>query len=293
MKKRKGIILAGGLGTRLYPLSLAVSKQLLPIFDKPMIYYPLTVLMFTGIREILIITKPEDKKQFQILLGNGRQWGIRIKYKIQPTPKGLAQAFILSEKFLQGSPSTMILGDNIFFGNGLLNLLQSTSKQNFGATIFGYHVNNPSSYGIINFNNDGNIVSIVEKPKIPKSKYAITGLYFVDGSAPRRARKIKPSKRGELEITTLLNTYLDEGNLNVKTMGRGYAWFDTGTPTSMLDASNYVRTLSERQGLQIGSPDEVAYNLGWINEDDLKKRTMLFSNTTYGDYLRKLLISEF
>ena len=293
MKKRKGIILAGGLGSRLYPLTLAVSKQLLPIFDKPMIYYPLTVLMFTGVRDILIITRPEDKKQFQTLLGNGRQWGINIKYKVQPKPEGVAQAFLLSEKFLQGSPSTMILGDNIFFGNGLLNLLQTTSKQNIGATIFGYHVNNPSSYGIVNFKNDGNIVSIVEKPKIPQSNYAITGLYFVDGSAPYRARKMKPSKRGELEITTLLNTYLDEGNLDVKTMGRGYAWFDTGTPTSMLDASNYVRTLSERQGLQIGSPDEVAYNLGWINQDDLKKRTKLFLNTTYGDYLKKLMMNVF
>ena len=290
MKKRKGIILAGGSGTRLYPLTMAVSKQLLPIHDKPMIYYPLTVLMLAGIRDILIISNANDKLQFQNLLGNGKQWGIRLKYKIQPSPDGLAQAFILSEKFLQGAPSILVLGDNIFFGDGLSKLLNEVSKQTLGATVFGYHVINPESYGVVDFKKNGTVKSIIEKPKTPQSNYAVTGLYFVDATAPQRAKEIKPSARGELEITTFLETYLSEGTLKVEKLGRGYAWLDTGTHASMLDAGNFVRTLTERQGLQIGSPDEVAFQFGWIDEATLNKSIKIFEKNSYGNYLRKLLV---
>lgn len=266
MKKRKGIILAGGSGTRLYPLTMVTSKQLLPIYDKPMIYYPLTTLMLAGIREILIIVKKEDKPQFEKLLGNGKQWGIQLKYKIQPNPDGLAQAFILSEEFLDGAASTLILGDNIFFGDGLSKILHAASSRTTGATIFTYHVKKPENYGVINFNKDGSIKSITEKPKFPKSNYAVTGLYFADETAPARAKKIKPSQRGELEITSLLKTYLSDNLLKVEMFGRGYAWLDTGTHSSMLEAGNFVRTLTQRQGLQIGSPDEIAYQLNWIDK---------------------------
>lgn len=290
MKKRKGIILAGGSGTRLYPLTMAASKQLLPIYDKPMIYYPLTVLMLAGIRDILIITNANDKLQFQNLLGNGKQWGIRLKYKIQPSPDGLAQAFILSEKFLQGAPSTLVLGDNIFFGDGLSKLLNEASKQTVGATVFGYHVINPESYGVVDFKKNGTVKSIIEKPKTLKSHYAVTGLYFVDATAPQRAKEMKPSARGELEITTFLETYLSEGTLKIEKLGRGYAWLDTGTHASMLDAGNFVRTLTERQGLQIGSPDEVAFQFGWIDEATLNKSIKIFEKNSYGNYLRKLLV---
>jgi len=289
MKKRKGIILAGGVGTRLFPLTISVSKQLLPIYDKPMIYYPLTVLMLAGIKEILIITNPQDKNQFKKLLGNGNQWGIRIKFKIQPRPDGLAQAFILSEDFLNGAPSALVLGDNLFFGDGLAKLLNETCKHEKGATIFGYHVKNPEKYGVIDFNKNGLIKSIIEKPKIPKSNYAVTGLYFVDESAPDRAKLIQPSSRGELEITTFLETYLSDDLLKVKTLGRGYAWLDTGTHSSMLDAGNFVRTLTERQGLQIGSPDEVALQSGWIDQQDLHKRAKMFLGSSYSNYLQKLI----
>lgn len=267
MTQRKGIILAGGAGTRLYPLTIAVSKQLLPIYDKPMVYYPLTVLMLAGIKDILIITTPQDQDQFQRLIGDGSQWGIHIEYKIQPSPDGLAQAFILGEDFLDGAPSAMVLGDNIFFGHGLPELLAAADEKVSGATVFGYYVSDPERYGVVSFGANGTVRSIIEKPEIPPSNYAVTGLYFVDGSAPERARRIAPSARGELEITSLLNTYLAEDKLCVEKMGRGYAWLDTGTHASLLDASNFVRTLTERQGLQVGSPDEVAYNMNFISKE--------------------------
>ena len=285
MIQRKGIVLAGGSGTRLYPLTMAVSKQLLPINDKPMIYYPLTVLMLAGIRDIQIITTPQDQEQFQRLLGDGSQWGVHLEYKVQPSPNGLAQAFILAEDFLDGAPSAMVLGDNIFFGRGLPEVLTEANAQTDGATVFGYHVSDPERYGVVDFDTDGRAQSIVEKPDKPPSNYAVTGLYFVDGSAPERAKQIKPAARGKLEITTLLETYLTDGTLRVKKMGRGYAWLDTGTHASLLDASNFVRTLTERQGLQVGSPDEVAYQLKWITKDHLKENAKLFDKNAYGRYL--------
>jgi glucose-1-phosphate thymidylyltransferase len=285
MTQRKGIILAGGSGTRLYPLTMAVSKQLLPIYDKPMIYYPLTVLMLAEIRHILIITTPQDQDQFQRLLGDGSQWGIHLEYKVQPSPDGLAQAFILAEDFLDGAPSAMVLGDNIFFGHGLPEVLAAADAQTDGATVFGYHVSDPESYGVVTFDENGTVQSIVEKPETPQSNYAVTGLYFVDGSAPKRAKQVKPSARGELEITSLLGTYLADGILSVEKMGRGYAWLDTGTHASLLDASNFVRTLTERQGLQVGSPDEIAYNLQWITKEKLLERTKIFEKNKYGEYL--------
>ena len=288
MTQRKGIILAGGSGTRLYPLTMAVSKQLLPIYDKPMIYYPLTVLMLAGIREILIITTPQDQEQFQRLLGDGSQWGIYLEYKIQPSPDGLAQAFILAENFLDGAPSAMVLGDNIFFGHGLSEVLAAAYAQTDGATVFGYHVSDPERYGVVAFDETGTVQSIIEKPEIPPSNYAVTGLYFVDGSAPERAKQVKPSERGELEITSLLETYLNDSTLRVEKMGRGYAWLDTGTHASLLDASNFVRTLTERQGLQVGSPDEVAYQLKWITKQQLQRRAEVFGKNKYGKYLEKL-----
>jgi glucose-1-phosphate thymidylyltransferase len=289
MTKRKGIILAGGSGTRLYPLTIGVSKQLLPVYDKPMIYYPLTVLMLAGIREILIITTPHDQEQFKRVLGYGEQWGIRLSYKVQPTPDGLAQAFILAEDFLDGAPSTLILGDNLFFGHGLPELLAAANIKKTGATIFGYHVNNPESYGVVGFDNTGKVNSIVEKPRNPASSYAVTGLYFVDGTAPIKAKKIKPSKRGELEITSLLESYLNEGNLTVNKMGRGFAWLDTGTHSSLLDASNFVRLMTDRQGLQVGSPDEVAYLSKFINSAKLTENAEFFSKNAYGDYLKAII----
>ena len=288
MTERKGIILAGGSGTRLYPLTIAVSKQLLPIYDKPMVYYPLTVLMLTGIRDILIITTPEDQAQFQRLLGDGSQWGISLSYKIQLSPDGLAQAFILAEDFLAGAPSAMILGDNIFFGHGLPEVLGAADTLTSGATVFGYHVSDPERYGVVDFDVDGTIKAIIEKPEVPPSNYAVTGLYFVDGTAPERARSVKPSARGELEITSLLETYLQDGNLRVETMGRGYAWLDTGTYTSLLDAGNFVRTLTERQGLQIGSPDEIAYQRKWITKEQITARSEKFGKNSYGNYLGQL-----
>ena len=288
MTKRKGIILAGGSGTRLYPLTMAVSKQLLPIYDKPMIYYPLTVLMLAGIREIMIITTPQDQEQFQRLLGDGSQWGIRLEYKIQPSPDGLAQAFILAEDFLNGAPSAMVLGDNIFFGHGLPQVLAAADAQEMGATVFGYHVSDPERYGVVDFDADGTVKTIIEKPEVPPSNYAVTGLYFVDGSAPERAKQVTPSARGELEITSLLESYLNDESLRVEKMGRGYAWLDTGTHGSLLDASNFVRTLTERQGLQVGSPDEVAFELEWISKDKLGLRAELFGKNKYGQYLTSI-----
>ena len=288
MTERKGIILAGGTGGRLYPLTRAVSKQLLPIYDKPMIYYPLSVLMLAGIRDILLITAPEHKSQFKHLLGSGSQWGLQLSYKIQPYPEGLAQAFILAEDFLDGAPSAMILGDNIFFGQGLSKILQSASNQALGATIFGYHVSDPSRYGVIDFDKNGKVKAIIEKPDMPPSNFAVTGLYFVDGSVSERAKQVKPSTRGELEITDLLEDYLNDGDLTFLPLSRGIAWLDTGTQEALLDAGNFVRTLTYRQGLQVGSPDEVAFQMGWINRDNLKQRAKLFKNSSYGEYLMKI-----
>ena len=288
MTERKGIILAGGSGTRLYPLTIAVSKQLLPIYDKPMVYYPLTVLMLTGIRDILIITTPQDQEQFQRLLGDGSQWGINLHYKIQPNPEGLAQAFILADDFLAGAPSAMVLGDNIFFGHGLPEVLAAADAQTSGATVFGYHVSDPERYGVVDFDVDGTVRAIFEKPEVPPSNYAVTGLYFVDGSAPDRAKSVKPSARGELEITALLEAYLRDGNLRVEKMGRGYAWLDTGTHASLLDASNFVRTLTERQGLQVGSPDEVAYQSKWITKEQIAATSEKFGKNAYGRVLRQI-----
>ena len=289
MTTRKGIILAGGSGTRLYPITMGVSKQLLPIYDKPMIYYPLTVLMLAGIREICIITTPQDQDQFQRTLGTGSQWGISLTYVIQPSPDGLAQAYLLAEDFLDGAPSAMVLGDNIFFGHALPDLLAEADAQTSGGTVFGYHVADPERYGVVAFDADGNAQSIIEKPAVPPSNYAVTGLYFLDGTAPERARSIKPSERGEVEITTLLEMYLDEGALRVKRMGRGYAWLDTGTHASLLDAGNFVRTLESRQGLQTGSPEEIAFQSGWITADQLRERAALFQKNRYGSYLLGLL----
>ena len=288
MTKRKGIILAGGSGSRLYPLTMAVSKQLLPVYDKPMVYYPLTVLMLAGIREILVITTPQDREQFQKLLGDGRQWGIRLEYKVQPSPDGLAQGLILAEDFLDGSPSAMILGDNIFFGHGLPEILADADAQDKGATVFGYHVSDPERYGVVGFDDAGKVQSIIEKPEVPLSNYAVTGLYFMDGTAPKRAKQVTPSMRGELEITSLLEMYLNDGTLRIKKIGRGYAWLDTGTHASLLDASNFVRTLTERQGLQIGSPEEVAYRLKWITKDQILERAQTYKKNNYGQYLLKI-----
>jgi glucose-1-phosphate thymidylyltransferase len=289
MTQRKGIILAGGSGTRLYPVTLGISKQLLPLYNKPMIYYPLSVLMLTGIREIAVITTPQDQEQFQRLLGDGSQWGLQLTYIVQSSPDGLAQAYILAEEFLAGAPSAMVLGDNIFFGHGLPELLWEADAQQTGGTVFGYHVTDPERYGVVAFDAEGQVTQIIEKPKHPPSPYAVTGLYLLDGSAPARAKKLTPSARGELEITSLLESYLEEGALTVRQMGRGYAWLDTGTHGSLLDAGNFVRTLEERQGLQTGSPDEIAFNMGWIGRDALKARAELFAKNEYGRYLLGLL----
>ncbi len=288
-KARKGIILAGGSGTRLYPITMGVSKQLLPIYDKPMIYYPISVMMLAGIREIAVITTPEDQAQFQRLLGDGSQWGIHFEWIIQPSPDGLAQAYILAEDFLAGAPSAMVLGDNIFFGQGLQTLLASADARKEGGTVFGYRVADPERYGVVAFDADGQASAIIEKPTHPPSDYAVTGLYFLDETAPQRARAVQPSARGELEITTLLETYLHEDALTVERMGRGYAWLDTGTHASLLDAGNFVRTLEQRQGLQTGCPEEIAYNQGWIDADQLRALAQKYAKNEYGAYLNKLL----
>lgn len=287
--QRKGIILAGGSGTRLYPVTIGLSKQLLPIYDKPMIYYPLSVLMLAGIREIAVITTPEDQAQFIRTLGDGSQWGISLTYIEQPSPDGLAQAYLLAEEFLAGAPSAMVLGDNLFFGHGLPDLLVEAAAQNDGGTVFGYRVADPERYGVVDFAEDGSVRSIVEKPEKAASNFAVTGLYFLDGSAPQRAAQVKPSPRGELEITTLLESYLTDGTLQVSLMGRGFAWLDTGTHASLLDAGNFVRTLEERQGLQTGSPDEIAYAQGWISSEQLAARARVFGKNAYGRYLEQLL----
>ncbi|QFT79242.1 Glucose-1-phosphate thymidylyltransferase 1 [Roseovarius sp. THAF27] len=286
---RKGIILAGGSGTRLYPITMGVSKQLLPIYDKPMIYYPLSVLMLAGIREIAIITTPQDQAQFIRTLGDGAQWGLSLTYIEQPSPDGLAQAYVLARDFLAGAPSAMVLGDNIFFGHGLPQQLAEASAIETGGTVFGYRVADPERYGVVDFAPDGTVKTIIEKPARPPSNYAVTGLYFLDGTAPERAARVQPSERGELEITSLLDMYLADGQLTVQQMGRGYAWLDTGTHGSLLDAGNFVRTLSERQGQQVGCPEEIAYEQGWINAEDLARRARLFKKTNYGAYLKGLL----
>ena len=289
MTQRKGIILAGGSGTRLYPITMGVSKQLLPIYDKPMIYYPISVLMLAGIREIAIITTPEDQEQFRRLLGDGNQWGMDFTYIVQPSPDGLAQAYLLTRDFLNGAPSAMVLGDNIFFGHGLSELLAAADAKTQGGTVFGYRVADPERYGVVDFDAQGRVRSIIEKPANPPSQFAVTGLYFLDNTASDRAAAVRPSDRGELEITTLLETYLHDGLLTVERMGRGYAWLDTGTHGSLLDAGNFVRTLERRQGLQTGCPDEIAFDQGWIDAEQLARRAQLFAKNDYGRYLAGLL----
>jgi glucose-1-phosphate thymidylyltransferase len=287
--KRKGILLAGGSGTRLWPITMGTSKQLLPIYDKPMVYYPLTVLMLSGIRDIAVITTPEDQPGFLRLLGDGAQWGLNLTYVVQPSPDGLAQAYLLTRDFLNGAPSAMVLGDNIFFGHGLPEILAAADAKPRGGTVFGYRVSDPERYGVVDFDAQGQVRQIIEKPKHPPSNYAVTGLYFLDGDAPDLAAQIKPSARGELEIADLLDIYLKAGHLTVEKMGRGFAWLDTGTHASLLDAGNFVRTLQARQGLQVGSPDEIAYRSGWIDSTALAARAEVFRKNDYGIYLASIL----
>ena len=286
---RRGIILAGGSGTRLHPLTVPVSKQLMPVYDKPMIYYPLSVLMLAGIREILIITTPQDSAAFQQLLGDGASWGLRVEYAVQPRPEGLAQAFHIGADFVGSKPSALVLGDNIFYGHGLPELLRKANDRTQGATVFGYYVANPAAYGVVSFDSQGRAETIEEKPDTPKSSYAVTGLYFYDGSAVERARKVRPSARGELEITDLNRLYLDDGDLHVELMGRGYAWLDTGTHGSLLDAANYVRIVEERQGLKISCPEEIAWRMGYIDDAQLERLAEPLRKSGYGDYLSKQL----
>lgn len=289
MKKRKGIILAGGSGTRLHPLTLGMSKQMLPIYDKPMVYYPLSVLLLAGMREILLISTPHDLPQYRALFGDGSQFGIQITYAQQPSPDGLAQAFLIGEKFINGDNSCLILGDNIFYGQNFSVNLRSASQREEGATIFGYHVSDPERFGVVEFDQQGRAISIEEKPQLPKSNYAVTGLYFYDSQVVDVAKSIRPSARGELEITDVNRFYLEEERLNVELLGRGFAWLDTGTHDSLLEASHFVHTIEQRQGLKIACLEEIAYNSGWISAEELHQQALRYKKTAYGQYLLRQL----
>jgi glucose-1-phosphate thymidylyltransferase len=289
---RRGIILAGGAGTRLHPATLSVSKQLLPVYDKPMIYYPLTALMLAGIREILVISTPQDTPRFAQLLGDGTPWGVRFEYKVQPSPDGLAQAFLLGADFVRNGPSALVLGDNIFYGHDFQTLLRSADERREGATIFAYAVNDPERYGVVEFDAQRRAVSIAEKPAQPRSRYAVTGLYFYDANVVELARSVRPSARGELEITDLNRLYLEQGKLSVEIMGRGFAWLDTGTHDSLLEAGQFIATIEKRQALKVACPEEVAWRQGWIDDAQLERCAAAFGKSTYGEYVRGLLRSR-
>ncbi|MFY8349602.1 glucose-1-phosphate thymidylyltransferase RfbA [Pseudoalteromonas sp. SSM20] len=285
----KGIILAGGSGTRLYPLTKVVSKQLMPIYDKPMIYYPISTLMCAGIKDILIITTPEEQSRFVDLLGDGNDWGIKIEYTVQPSPDGLAQAFLLAEEFLDGANAALVLGDNLFYGHDLVKSLQNAAAREQGGTVFGYHVANPTAYGVVEFDEQGKAISVEEKPSVPKSNYAVPGLYFFDSKVVDYAKNVKPSPRGELEITDVIDQYLAQGTLNVEIMGRGTAWLDTGTHDSLLQAAQFIETIEKRQGLKVNCPEEIAYRMGYINAEQLKALADPLRKSGYGEYLLNLL----